>query len=81
MFISISPEEKREKLQDEGMAKSILSLRQALKSNSAELIAQALHDYELPQRTETRFEYAIEWEMLGADKVDFWKQVRELYNQ
>ncbi len=79
MFISISPAEKKEKEQDIRIAKSIISLREALNSNDAKVIAEALHKYEMPQRTEARFEYTIEWEILGSEKVSLWEKIKELY--
>ena len=79
MFISISQAEKKEKEENESIAKSIITLRNALKSHDAAEIAEALHKYELPQRTEARFEYAIEWEILGSEKVALWRKIKELY--
>ncbi len=80
MFIATSEAEKREKKQDAGIVKAIIGLRQALKSNDPQVIANALHKWELPHRAEGRFKYAIEWEILGSDKVDFWKDIKERYN-
>lgn len=79
MFIAISEAEKMEKKQDQGIAKAIISLRQALNSNDAQTIANALHKWELPHRTEGRFKYAIEWEILGTDKVALWENIKTLY--
>lgn len=79
MYVSISQAEKGEKASDHTIALHTLKLRKVLRGNSPELMAQALHDYELPNRTIHRFEMTIEWEILGANKVELWKQIKIAY--
>lgn len=79
MKISISQAEKDEKASDRAIATNIIKLRQALRGNSPKLMAQALHDYELPNKTVHRFEMTIEWGILGTDKVELWKQIKIAY--
>lgn len=79
MKVSICPQEKEENRQHTAMANNQLSLIQALRGNCPKKIAKALHKFELSKRTESRFKYAIEWAILGEDKIEFWQQVKQHY--